>query len=134
MVLNLGSSRHLPDTGLTSVPWRGLPLLVGAAGTGPQLDRGLVGLLVAVDVHALAVDLDGPVSFDRPVLLGAAVAVPDHYLRVVRMGVVAVIDALRLAVTGDDRARRHLRAFGVTVAGALAPESPAVVCATTVML
>jgi hypothetical protein len=34
-------------------------LLVGAAGAGPEFDGGLVCFLVAVDVHALAVDLQG---------------------------------------------------------------------------
>src|ERR1019366_4317927 len=52
-----------------------MPLLVGAAGAGPQLNWRLVAFLVAVDVHALSVDLDRPAGPDRPVLVGAAVAV-----------------------------------------------------------
>jgi hypothetical protein len=41
----------------------GPPLLVGAAGAGPQFDGGLVGFLVAVDVQAFAVDLQGCLSW-----------------------------------------------------------------------
>src|SRR5450631_3591901 len=40
-------------------PGGGVPLLVSAAGAGVELDGGGAGFLVAVDVQALAVDLEG---------------------------------------------------------------------------
>ena len=83
MTLNLGSSRHLPDTGLTRAPlcdcqcWLAPPVQVNSS-TGH-----LLGISVAVDVHALAVDLDRPVRLHGPGLLRAAVAGPHHHWTVI---------------------------------------------------
>ena len=68
--------------------WSGdFPLLVGAAGAGPEFDGGVVGFLVAVDVQAFTVDLQGACAGDGPVLAGAAVAAGDGDGRVVNSGV-----------------------------------------------
>src|ERR1022692_3380373 len=60
-----------------------LPLLVAAAGAGPLLDKRAVGRAGAGDIHAVAVDSDGAIGLDRPVLRGTTVAVPHLELRAV---------------------------------------------------
>src|ERR1035438_6995528 len=44
------------------------PLLIPAAVAGPLLDEAAIGRAGAGDIHALAVDADGAVAFDGPVL------------------------------------------------------------------
>lgn len=48
------------------------PSLVGAAGAGPHLDRGLLLVRGAVDVHALAVDAQCPAGLDGAYRRGTA--------------------------------------------------------------
>src|SRR5581483_8130685 len=81
-----------------------LPLLIGAAVAGPQLDQGAVAEVGAGDVHAAAVDGHGAVGVDGPVLRRAvAVAVPHLHLVAIRTAAVVVVHALGAVDAGHDR-------------------------------
>src|SRR5512146_3079794 len=58
-------------------PVAGRPLLVGSAVVGPQLDEGAVVEVGAGDVQAAAVDGQGAVAVDGPVLRVIAAIAPN---------------------------------------------------------
>ncbi len=80
----------------------GLPLLVGSAVAGPQLDRCPRGEAVALHLQAHAKHPHGAIGLNRPALVGVAVARPDTYQGAVGGLRPRVVQAQR----GDPRHKR----------------------------
>jgi hypothetical protein len=116
VTLYLGSSRHLRDTGFTRLPLRACHRWLASA-VHVHSSTGTLLVLVAVDVHALAVDADSPRHSDCPVLHGTAVAV--HITIFVSFPLESLLSSTHLVVRYLEMIGPVRRVPGVMTAGVL---------------